>query len=123
MAYGTLQDVKTALLEMVSRGDAPGEIICHIAEALGELSGEEDYAGYIKAQLQTVYGLVLDNKELLVAERQETEKRLTLIRKALKEPGFSSEEKKRMEFAIRNHETRLSKLDALIAEENHTIQT
>ena len=115
MAYGSLQDVKTALLEMVGRGEAPGVIVCRIAEALGELSGEEDYAGYIKGQMATVYGLVLGDKALLDEERRETEKRLALIREAFKKPEFTGEEKKRMEFAIRGHEARLSMLDKLMS--------
>lgn len=112
--YGTLQEVKIKIMDMVNAGKNPLEILLEIAKMLGEITGEESFGREIYQQVLAVYGFSLDEKIILEKEIEEVSERLKKIESAQKNPDFNEEEKIRMGYAIERHMAEIERLKKLL---------
>jgi len=108
--YGAAQELKIKILDSINAGKNPLEIILEVAKLVGELSGEETFQREVREQILSVYGFALGDKFILENELQEVSRRLEKIEAAYKNPDFTDEEHKRMEFAIARHKEELLRL-------------
>ena len=111
--YGSLQDVRIKILDMVNAGKNPLEILLEVTKLLGEISGEESFYREIYEQVLSVYGFSLEEKFILEKELQEVSERLKKIESAYKNDNFTEEEHKRMSYAIERHKEEISRLQKL----------
>ena len=116
--YGTDQNIRVKLLDLINLGKNPLEIILELAKFLGEISGEETYYQNIYEQIFSVYGLAFHDKFILEKELEEVEDRLKKISEAYENPEFTEEEHKRMIFAIERHKSEIERLKKMRDEEN-----
>ena len=104
---GASQNIRVRLADLVNAGKEPLEIILELAKMLGEVSEENSYHQNIADQILTVYGFALTDKFILEKELAEVSARLEKIEAAQKNPDFTEEEHKRMEYAIERHKSEI----------------
>lgn len=123
--HGEDQIIKMDILGMVHSAENPFDIIYHIARYLEKKTGENGYADQVRDNIRSVYGLAMGESKLLTDELRDVEHRLERIRHSYDTGEFSSEEKKRIEYAIILHEKNIERLKQLIhqAEIDHTSLT
>ena len=112
--YARGEAVKTEFLGMIHAAKSPFDILMVLAKYLEETTHEEGYAEKIKNNLRSVYGILLEDKKLLIDELEEVQDRLLRIKNAEENPDFTEEEKKRIRFAIDLHKKNVERLQAMI---------
>ena len=112
--HGEDQIIKMDILGMIHGAENPFDIIYHIARYLEKKTGENGYANQVRDNIRSVYGLAMGESKLLTDELRDVEQRLERIRHSYDTGEFSSEEKKRIEYAIILHEKNIERLKQLI---------
>lgn len=115
IVYGTEQNIRVNLSDMINLGENPIKIVLELAKILGENSGESSYYKNISEQILSVYGFALEDKFVLEKELAEVETRLQKILSAYENPEFTEEEHKRMGYAIERHKLEIERLKNLSA--------
>lgn len=113
--YGSDQNIRIKLADMINLAENPLKIILEIAKMLGENSGEDSYYRNIYEQILAVYGFALDDKFILEKELAEVEERLKKIHASYENPHFTEEEHKRMSFAVERHNLEIARLKSFIS--------
>ena len=116
--YGTDQNMRIRLADLINLGKNPLEIILELAKFLGDVSGEKNYYQNIYEQIFSVYGLAFNEKFILEKELEEVEKRLQKISAACENPEFTEEEHKRMGYALERHKSEIERLKNLMDKKN-----
>lgn len=111
--FGSVQNLRVLLNDLVSAGKNPFDIILEIAKLLGEMSGETNYYRSIREQIGAVYGLALNDKHVLEAEIDDITARIAKIELAYGNETFSEDEHARIGFALERHKAELEHLKML----------
>lgn len=114
MPHGVEQQVKMEIVNMIHSGEAPYDIIYHVAKRLETASGEPGYAQYVEDQIRAVYGFALEHVKPMRDELADVEARLERIKKSYENPVFTEEEHIRIGFAIDRHRKNIERLKELI---------
>lgn len=114
MPHGVEQQVKMEIVNMIHSGEAPYDIIYHVAKRLEVASGEPGYAQYVEDQIRAVYGFALEHVKPMRDELADVEARLERIKKSYANPEFTEEEHIRIGFAIDRHRKNIERLKELI---------
>ncbi|MCR5559094.1 MAG: hypothetical protein K6F62_01880 [Schwartzia sp.] len=123
--HGEDQIIKMDILGMIHSAENPFDIIYHVARYLEKKTQENGYADQIRDNIRSVYGLAMGETKLLTDELHDVEQRLERIRHSYDTGEFTSEEKKRIEYAVKLHEKNIERLKLLIhqAEIDNTSMT
>ena len=111
--FGAAQELRTNLTNSILAGKEPLKIILELAEAVGELSGEDSYFETTREQILSVYGLALGDKFILEEELAEVRARLEKISAAYENPEFTEEERIRIGYALEAHKKEIARLERL----------
>ena len=113
--HGKEQQIKMEIVSMIHGGEAPYDVVHHVAQWLEKASGEPGYAQYVLDAMRAVYGCALQHVRPMEDELRDVEARLVRIRAAYEDPVFTEEEKKRIRFAIDLHVKNIARLKECIA--------
>lgn len=111
--FGAAQELRTNLTNSILAGKDPLKIILELAEAFGEISGEDTYYEITREQILSIYGLALGNKFILDDEIAEVRARLEKISAAYENPAFTEEEHIRIGYALDAHKREIERLEKL----------
>ena len=118
--YGAAQEIKIKIMDMINAGKNSTEILLEVSKMLGEISGEETFYREVHEQLLAVQGFALEEKFILEKELEAITTRLKKIEAAEKNPDFTEEERKRMNYAIERHKAEIERLKKIPNEKNFT---
>lgn len=111
--FGAAERLRSTINNSVTLGKNPFEIILEVADILGEISGEKKYASNLRKQINSLYGLALNDKFVLEKEIEEVAARLEKIKAAYENPDFDDDEHQRIGFALERHKAALERLNAM----------
>ena len=116
--FGAAQDLRIKLTDAINLGKPPLQIVLELAEAVGELSGEDSYYRTTREQILSVYGLVFKDEFILRDELAEVRARLEKISAAYENPDFTEEEHIRIGYALERHKQEIERLEKMITGAN-----
>ena len=109
------EELQMQIIRGVREGEDCYRLLILAARAISRMTGSNVLLDEVEKMVRSVYGEALGEKVPLEIEIEETRKRLERIRKAAAS-AETLDLKETMELAIRSHEARLKKLEAVLAE-------
>ena len=111
--FGAAQILRTTLTDSINAGKPPLQIVLELAQAVGELTGEDSYYDTTRERILSIYGLALGDKFILDDELAEVRARLEKISAAYDNPAFTEEEHIRIGYALEAHKQEIARLESL----------
>lgn len=105
----------TKILKGIRQGLPPAFLLLLATDALSQLLDQENVGEQIERELIAIYGIGLENSEVLDIELEDVRERKANIEKVLelKEYLLKEDEQKRLRNAIREHEAIIQRLELL----------
>lgn len=105
----------TKILKGIRQGLPPAFLLLLATDALSQLLNQANVGEQIERELMAVYGIGLEDSEVLDIELEDVRERKANLEKALelKSHLMKDDEKKRLKNAIREHESEIQRLETL----------